>query len=211
MISLLPLPVILTILQPTVSEILSNLHDNSENCSCYVVNSGPSSTPTYFQYHRFWDFRQIAAETNRSYVSVPPTVNDTQDAGNEPVWNPEFFNTDSWNVDWSIQNWSKKATDEFPVRMVNSPANLYILQDEAGYGDNQDAESYLTLRTTRLEDFQSAAEVENLQKNLMHVSMRMYGRVRGAKGAVAGFFTFADDTNESDIEILTRDDTNMIR
>jgi hypothetical protein len=205
MLALLPFPILLTILQPTVAEIVSSLQDNSENCSCYVVNSGESSTPTYFQYHRFWDFRQIAAETRNSYVSTPPRVNDTQDSGDEPVWNPEFFDTQAWNADWAVMNWSKNATDEFPVRMVNSLANVYLQQDD------EDDESYLTLRTTRLDDFQSAAEVENVQKNMLHASMRIYGRVRGAKGAVAGFFTFADDDNETDIEILTSDSKNTIR
>lgn len=205
MLSLLPIPLLLTILQPTVAEIISNLHDNAGNCSCYVVNSGASSTPTYFQYHRFWDFRQIAADTGNSYVSTPPTVNDTQDSGLEPVWNPEFFDTQTWHADWQIMNWSKNATEEFPVRMVNSLANVYLQQDESENG------SYVTLRTTRLEDFQSAAEVENLQKNMLHASMRIYGRVRGAKGAVAGFFTFADDDNETDVEILTSDSENTIR
>jgi hypothetical protein len=39
----------------------------------------------------------------------------------------------------------------------------------------------------------------------------MYGRVVGAPGAVAGFFTFFDKTNETDIEILTRDPKDKIR
>ena len=33
----------------------------------------------------------------------------------------------------------------------------------------------------------------------------------GSPGAVAGLFTFADDSNESDIEILTRDPTSSFR
>jgi hypothetical protein len=62
-----------------------------------------------------------------------------------------------------------------------------------------------------MDDYQTSGEIENEQKNLMHVSMRMYGRVQGAKGAVAGFFTFYDDDNESDIEILTDDPKDQIR
>jgi beta-glucanase (GH16 family) len=45
----------------------------------------------------------------------------------------------------------------------------------------------------------------------MHASLRMYGRVEGAEGAVAGYFTFFDDSNESDIEILTQDPKDKIR
>lgn len=35
--------------------------------------------------------------------------------------------------------------------------------------------------------------------------------MRGGSGACAGIFTYFDDDNESDIEILTRDETNHIR
>ena len=74
-----------------------------------------------------------------------------------------------------------------------------------------DYDTYLVLRTVRLEDFQSSAEVENEQKNLMHASLRVKARVLGDKGAVAGFFTFYNDNNESDVEILTDDPVDMIR
>jgi beta-glucanase (GH16 family) len=39
----------------------------------------------------------------------------------------------------------------------------------------------------------------------MYASMRFRARVTGSAGAVAGLFTFYDDNNEADIEILTRD------
>jgi hypothetical protein len=121
----------------------------------------------------------------------------------EPTWQPDLFNCDDWQYDWGTQNWSKPATDDFPIPMSNSYANIYLAEE--------DDTSYLALRTSREGDWQSAAEMENHQKNLMHVSMRMYGRVVGDKGAVAGFFTFIDDSNESDIEILTRDPVDTIR
>ena len=129
------------------------------------------------------------------------------DAPNLDVGEANILNSDAWNKDWNIQSWSKNASDDFPIRMVNSPANVYLQQND----NNDDAFTYLTLRTTRGKDFQSAAEIENLQKNVKHVSMRMSARVVGDKGAVAGFFTFYDDANESDIEILTDDPKDVIR
>ncbi|KAH7385796.1 concanavalin A-like lectin/glucanase domain-containing protein [Pyrenochaeta sp. MPI-SDFR-AT-0127] len=174
--------------------------DNNADCNCYVVQSGQNSqTPEYFQYYRFFDFRNIQG----AMTEAPPVLNDTQIAGSEPTWQPSLFSSNAWNTDWNIQNWSKPATADFPVPMNNSLANVYLAQE--------DNVSFLTLRTSREGDYQTAGEVENLQKNLMHVSMRMYGRVKGSKGAVAGFFTFYDDTNESDIEILTDDPTDQIR
>ncbi|KAF2120695.1 concanavalin A-like lectin/glucanase domain-containing protein [Lophiotrema nucula] len=217
MISFLPplgaiaLPLTL-LLQPTLAADYSNgnvsaLHDNNPNCSCYTFNSGDNSdSPEYLQYYRFFDFRNLA-NGPRQYIKAPPEVNSTQDQGDEDVWDANILNGDAWNVDWGIQNWSKPASEDFPTRMVNSPANVYVLQNE----DSNDAFTFLTLRTSRLDDFQSAAEIENEQKNLMHCTMRMMARVVGSKGAVAGFFTFFDDDNESDIEILTDDPRDMIR
>lgn len=184
----------------------SNLHDNSEDCNCYVLESGADSkTPSYFQHYRFFDFRDLASYPGQ-YINAPPAVNDTQDSGDESVWTPDIFSSEAWETDWSIQDWSKPASDDFPVRAVNSPANIYV-----GQNDDSNPFTWLTLRTSRLDDFQSVAEIENLQKNMLHASMRMYGRVVGASGAVAGFFTFFDKTNETDIEILTRDPKDKIR
>ena len=47
--------------------------------------------------------------------------------------------------------------------------------------------------------------------NIYYASIRIYARVRGSSGAVAGLFTFADNENESDIEVLTRDPTSVFR
>ncbi|ORY15546.1 concanavalin A-like lectin/glucanase domain-containing protein [Clohesyomyces aquaticus] len=205
---LLPLTLLL---QPTLSEYTTSNsttpHDNSQNCSCYVIESGANSnTPEYFQYYRFFDFRNFADKAGQ-FTKTPPAVNDSASAGLKPVWDKDQLTTDAWNVDWGIQNWSKPATSDFPTPMANSPANVYILQNE----DSNDPFTFLTLRTNRLDDSQTAAEIENEQKNVMHCSMRMLARVKGSKGAVAGFFTFFDDTNESDIEILTDDPTHKIR
>jgi len=189
----------------------SNLHDNSRSCSCYVVDTGEDSqTPAYFKYYRFFDFRNLADKPGQ-YAASPPTIENSQDDGNEPVTD-DIFTTDAWTTDWAIMNWSRPATDEFPTRMVNSPANVYISQSSEPHASSDEKkQTYITLRTTRLDDFQSGAEIESMQKNIFYCSMRMRARVVGAKGAVAGFFTFLDDINESDIEILTSDPRDTIR
>ncbi|KAA8624440.1 glycoside hydrolase family 16 protein [Pyrenophora tritici-repentis] len=201
---LLPLTVLL--LKPALATNLyttSNNEtpkDNSPDCDCYVVLSGKDTkTPEYFQYYRFYDFRNLPGALSEP----PPLLNDTQIAGLAPTWQPDLFSSDAWTRDWGIQNWTKPSTSDFPIPMNNSVANVYL--------GEEDSTSYLALRTSRLDDYQTAGEIENEQKNLMHVSMRMYGRVQGTKGAVAGFFTFFDDENESDIEILTKDPTDQIR
>jgi hypothetical protein len=200
---LLPLAALLTPTLAADAYVSSNSEtpkDNNANCSCYVVSSGAESdTPEYFQYYRFYDFRNLAG----ALETAPPLINDTQNTSLVPTWQPKIFNSDDFLADWGIQNWSKPATDDFPVPMSNSFGNVYL-----GEEDNS---TFLSLRTSRLDDHMTASEIENQQKNLMHVSMRMYGRVVGDAGAVAGFFTFYDDSNESDIEILTRDPKDQTR
>ncbi|OJD38582.1 glycoside hydrolase family 16 protein [Diplodia corticola] len=204
------------------------LKDNSPNCTCYTLDSGTSddmspdnSEPYYFTYHRFWDFRSLATSAGQFSSkgsdggTAPDPVTDDEDEGLETVADQDaaYLNGSAWNADWGIQNWGKEATADFPVRMRNSARNVYISQTNASDTGNDDIEfpTYLTLRTVRLDDFQSAAEVENLQKNVMHASLRMRARVVGDAGAVAGFFTVFDDDNESDIEILTADPDGVIR
>ncbi|USP74560.1 glycoside hydrolase family 16 protein [Curvularia clavata] len=184
---------------PYTSTMSETPKDNNADCDCYVVQSG-SEAPEYFQFYRFYDFRSLPNPLDTS----PPPINESQNAGQLPVWQPDLFNSDAWNFDWGIQNWSKPATEDFPVPMANSPANIYL-------GSQDSDTSYLALRTSRLSSYQNAGEIENQQKNVMHASLRMSGRVQGASGAVAGFFTFFDDTNESDIEILTQDPKDKIR
>jgi beta-glucanase (GH16 family) len=50
-----------------------------------------------------------------------------------------------------------------------------------------------------------------LQANIFYASIRIQARVFGNSGAVAGLFTYLNDSTESDIEILTRDPADKIR
>lgn len=49
------------------------------------------------------------------------------------------------------------------------------------------------------------------EQNILYASARIRMRVSGAPGACAGVFFYQNDHNESDIEILTRDDPSVIR
>jgi hypothetical protein len=206
--------------------------DNSPNCDCFLV-SGPDLS--YFQYHRFWDFRNIADDTNGDdYTVAPPLVTAEEDAKLKPVTS-SFLNTTKWGLDWQIQTWRSNATTDSPVTSVNSAQNIFISRNTS----SPDKSTYLTLRASRLPDFMSISEFDSLQTNILHSSIRARMRVipnalstkaapsasnvdigtdAGSTsdhpvdfGAVAGFFTFYSGTQESDIEILTRDPIDRIR
>lgn len=73
--------------------------------------------------------------------------------------------------------------------------------------------TYLTLRTTRTNSFQSAAEIDSTAINYHYLSARFLARVVGDTGSCAGIFTWLCDTGscsttssnveEGDVEILT--------
>lgn len=80
-----------------------------------------------------------------------------------------------------------------------------LLTESLG-GNGDDGTGFLTLNTTRLaNDTQQGGEIFYSPADVTSVSLRVSARVNGATGAVAGFFTYENDTQESDIEILTRD------
>lgn len=206
--------------------------DNSPNCDCFLI-SGPDHT--YSQNHRFWDFRNIADDTNGDdYTVAPPLVTATEDAGLEPVTS-DFLNSTRRGRDWQIQIWASNATTDSPVTSVNSAQNVFISCNSSA----TDNSTYLTLRASRLPDFLSISELDGLQNNLLHSSIiaRMCVISNGLSsaaapsaesadveddagsasdhpvdmGAVAGLFSYYSATEESDIEISTRDPANRIR
>ncbi|RMZ87168.1 hypothetical protein DV736_g5596, partial [Chaetothyriales sp. CBS 134916] len=179
-------------------------HDNSGECQCYLT-SGPN--PGYFQYYRFFDFRAVPSVDGDSFLAPPPVVTESDDQGDEPITNA-YFNATVWNQNWSIESGALPESDS-SYAQVNSPANVYITRNDS----DPKQSTYLTLRTTRNSDFQSTAEIDCNQKNLMHSSIRARLRVipNVAPGAVCGFFTFESNTEESDIEILTADPIDRLR
>jgi hypothetical protein len=96
------------------------LHDNSPSCTCYAVT--PNSSPTYFLYHRFYDFRYLGDSIG--HTGAPPTV--MLNTGQELTPDQNALNNTAFSSDWGIQNWGKKATAEAPVQMQNSGANVYL-------------------------------------------------------------------------------------
>jgi len=96
------------------------------------------------------------------------------------------------------------------VQVLISPSLEDSKDDDPSY------KTYLTLRTHRLPDFQSAAEIDTREGNFQYLSLRMLARITGSPGACAGIFTYLanDDPNkvqEADIEILTSGPRNMVQ
>ncbi len=198
--------------------------DNGNECSCFRTNG---SSEGYFTYHRFFDYRNVAGAS-----AIPPTVISNASDATNALATSDFFINNAWMNDWTIQNWNNSDSFESTdasILMVNSPNNVYIgpsllltshsnakLFPEKSNDSSPDYSSYLTLRTSRLPDFQSAAEVDSNEKNFQYLSARFLARVIGSPGACAGMFTYlpndnSQDVQEADIEILTEGPREMVQ
>ncbi|KAL4863178.1 hypothetical protein BDV12DRAFT_189852 [Aspergillus spectabilis] len=152
--------------------------------------------------HRiFHDFRAL---NKCRYSGEPANITNDEASAAAPVQSG-YLTSDAFVNDFGIQTWGSPVSEDSPVRKLHSNQNVYIERSEDG------SSTHLTLRAYRNEDFISTAEVESKVHNIFHASIRVRARVRGDAGTCAGIFTYYDDDNESDIEILTRDPTNHIR
>ncbi|KAK6077221.1 hypothetical protein SCUP515_05070 [Seiridium cupressi] len=196
---------ILLLVQYAVAEYKTT---DDNHCDCYLTNG---STGAYFTTHKFYDFRSMS-----DHVNVPSSLVSDADAASQADPANDYFTSQAWTEAWSIQQWNNSASvddGDVVLLMANSPANIYI---ETNTDANAQSDTYLTLRTVRLDDFQTAAEFESASEAYHFVSARMYARTVGASGAITAMFTYrgSDDPNaiqEADLEIRTMDPPDMIQ
>ncbi|KAL4916786.1 concanavalin A-like lectin/glucanase domain-containing protein [Aspergillus aurantiobrunneus] len=154
--------------------------------------------------HRiFHDFRSLD-DSGGLYSSEPARIANDEDSSAAPI-QPGYLTSDGFVRDFAIQTWGSPAGEDSPLRKQYSNRNVYIARDEDTFTTK------LVLRAYRNEHFVSSGEIDTKLSNIFHASIRVRARVRGDPGACAGLFTYFDDDNESDIEILTRDATDHIR
>ncbi|KAM3544561.1 hypothetical protein ARSEF1564_002544 [Beauveria bassiana] len=193
------------------------------SCDCFLSNG---TNPGYYAKHAFFDFRQLL-----QHAGVPDVVDDATSAASAPE-SSDFFTSDAWTSFWEVENWNNSngaasngrantLSNDATIYMVNSPSNIYIAKaaddgDGGGGGGGRDAVTFLTMRTKRLHDFQTAAEFQTADAGYQFLSLRMCARTVGAPGAVTAMFTYrgaADPARvqEADVEILTRGPRSVIR
>ncbi|KAL4863692.1 hypothetical protein BDV12DRAFT_177194 [Aspergillus spectabilis] len=159
----------------------------------------PGSSQIIYNYRMFHDFRGVDAPTTE-----PPRINNDAESAAATV--QQGYLTDAlFSNDWRVQTWGSPASAVAPYRKQYSNGNVYIQRDAAS------GQSHLILRATRNDNFVSSGEIDTKLSNILHASINVRARVRGDAGACAGIFTYFNGENESDIEILTRDPTNIIR
>ncbi|KAF7555360.1 hypothetical protein G7Z17_g2229 [Cylindrodendrum hubeiense] len=107
-------------------------------------------------------------------------------------------NDSSWVDDWTVRVKYTGAAANGLTGLNYIPRKVYMGGEEGA--------AYLSLNTRRLDNnTQLGGEIFYNKADVDAVSFRVSARVSGSSGAVAGFFTYHNDTQESDIEILTKD------
>ncbi|KIW01791.1 uncharacterized protein PV09_06963 [Verruconis gallopava] len=146
-------------------------------CTSFSVNGSKN----HFEYYRFYDFRDI---TSNSSSSEPGS----------PLPRSLIVSDGSWVNNWTIREEFREPSTENAIPMAYVKDNIFI---ENG------ALNFVTRRENAT--YQSAAELDFTAANFTYGSLRVSARVSGNPGAVAGIFTYYNDTQESDVEVLTRD------
>ncbi|KAI4257845.1 MAG: hypothetical protein LQ352_001495 [Teloschistes flavicans] len=189
---------ILTTAQLSIANPPLDPNSTVADCSCYKA---PGNEKAIFLNHQFFDFRTLDNAIAASNLTAPALIDNDQGAGIEPITSP-FFGKGFFGDYFTPASWSKNASESAPVRLVNSQQNIYLARDVPG------SPIHLTLRTNRLESFQSTSDLETTELAYLFASIRIRARVTGSSGACAGMFFYHSDEQESDIEILTRDEHN---
>ncbi|KAL1972867.1 hypothetical protein VTN31DRAFT_6409 [Thermomyces dupontii] len=141
---------------------------NGPVCDCYVVD-GPD--PGHFQGYRFWDFRRVPLDPAAAAgYQFYPTVND-QPVPYGPAAQPILLKDTAITKDWLIQDWHRPGSRLFPVSIANSEKNVFISRTPGSDS------TFLVLRTKRLDQYSSTAEIATSFKSFLHVSMRVRLRI----------------------------------
>lgn len=180
---------------------------SDSKCNCYLTNS---TTKNWYSRHKFFDFRNMAQYVNVSQPLQDPAAN---------TWagpTSSYFLGQDWTNYWGLQTWNNSAMmhgnpdvtgSDATLLMVNSLNNVYF---ENNVDPKPASRTYLTMRTVRHKDFQSAAEFESNSGNYHYLSIRMLARTRGASGAITAMFTYRgaptlSSVQEADLEVRTCD------
>jgi beta-glucanase (GH16 family) len=78
-------------------------------------------------------------------------------------------------------------------------------------GSSDSAKTNLAFVSSRQsETSHQSSGIDFTDESILRLSLRLYVRVSGAPGACAAFFTYENDTQEADIELLTRDNDDVV-
>jgi hypothetical protein len=196
------------LLYPILLTQLASAQD-LRDCTAFSSNGVAASQ---YQYYRFYDFRQMKSAGHGH--------------SNTKGLQSKVVSDSSWKNDWYIRDYPRKSPGGYSIPVNFIPERVFIStfpyfptrktaaqQTTANATDpSTNSTSHLSLNTARIDsETQDSGEILFKEFNISYASLRVYSRVHGAPGAVAGIFTYLNDTQESDIEIFTRAPSTFIQ
>ncbi|PGG96032.1 hypothetical protein GX51_08018 [Blastomyces parvus] len=153
----------------------SDYPDNpSDRCECYVVSG---AEPGYFQNYKFYDFRSV--EPEKTWMSNSTTAKPARDrTANSRKESYMTLEETGFLDDWAIQDWNRDGSFLFPIPIRNYYENVFVLEDTTN--DAADT-TYLTLRTQRLHNHTSTAEIETYSHDYFRCSFRVRLRLHDGR------------------------------
>ncbi|KAG7405842.1 hypothetical protein Forpe1208_v014460 [Fusarium oxysporum f. sp. rapae] len=170
------------------------------NCSSFVTNGTASSQ---FAYYRFYDFRNISSDNWDDFKKPNNPNNATAGASTNDM---------GWQLDWAKRDGLRDAGPNFGPNILPidyQPQSIYI-RNISSEGDKE-ALTALAFPSSRqnVTKLQSSG-MDFTDDAILHCSLRLYARLSGAPGACAAFFVYKNDSQEADIELLTRNEEEIV-
>ncbi|KAK9786777.1 hypothetical protein SCARD494_11081 [Seiridium cardinale] len=166
----------------------------SDDRDCYLID-GPDAG--YFQHRLFYDFRNVPNDGDSTYIVAPAILSEVEASGDGPVTKP----------------------DSNPYPFVYSNQHVYISRNTTYSSEHS---TYLMLPAVMKQTFLSASHISTQADvlNLVGPSAELQALDNADtesdsshlvdSGAVVGLFFYQSETQETDIEISTRDTTTQI-
>ncbi|PKS05441.1 hypothetical protein jhhlp_008817 [Lomentospora prolificans] len=177
----------------------------AEECSAFTTDAG-----SIFTHQRFYDFRNLSTITVRSGEGSV-SANSSKSVGD--YWTQDWHVTDlfKWEAHdgwapilYSPETIARSLARPCTIRSIFTAGDAHTFIEQDGDG------TVLEFTTTQLQNgTQKSAEMRFREYNVTSLSLRVRARVTGSPGACSGFFTYYNDTQETDIEVLTRDPVDL--
>ncbi|KAK2805047.1 hypothetical protein FQN51_001142 [Onygenales sp. PD_10] len=171
-----------------------HVENNVDRCECYIV-SGPE--PGYFQNYMFYDFRSVSPEKTWSPDNTAHGTPRNRTVNPNREFRVNLEET-GFLDDWVIQDWSRNSSKLFPIPIANDYDNVFVVENTTNSTTDT---TYLALRTTRLDNHTSTAEIETYSSDFFRCSFRVRLRLHdGENGRLEDVDGDEDEWDEEDGE-----------
>ncbi|KAM0814066.1 putative GH16 domain-containing protein [Seiridium cardinale] len=169
------------------------------NCSSFTTNG---TAAAQFNYYRFYDFRNISPDTWDNTKNATDPNNVTAGASTSDM---------SWSLDWIRKEGLLYPGPTVPNLMpIDYQPDQVAIRNATDSSDDSTNTALGFPSSRQVTTSQQSSGIQFNEDSILYLSLRLKARLTGASGACAAFFTYENDTQEADIELLTRDEEHVV-